>query len=56
MNTASLGELQRLPGIGPVTARKIVAARPFTSPGDLDRVSGIGPKKLAAIRPFVVCR
>jgi competence protein ComEA len=53
-NTASEAELQRLPGIGPVTARNIVAARPFRSVDDLDRVKGIGPKTMAKLRPFVV--
>jgi competence protein ComEA len=56
VNTATADELQRIPKIGPGTAAKIVAARvekPFTSVDDLRRVSGIGPKTLDAIRPFV---
>jgi competence protein ComEA len=54
VNAASAEELQRLPGVGPVTAGAIVAARPFRSVAELDRVRGIGPKTLDRLRPFVV--
>lgn len=56
VNCASLAELQRLPGIGPKLAARIVAERqrsPFKSADDLRRVAGIGPKTLEKIRPFV---
>lgn len=56
LNTATAAELDRLPGIGPVLAGRIVAERekkPFAGVDDLRRVSGIGPKKLDAIRPLV---
>lgn len=53
VNTASEAELQRLPKVGPVTAKAIVAARPFRSVDDLDRVKGIGKKTLDSLRPFV---
>jgi competence protein ComEA len=56
LNTATAAELDRLPGIGPVLAQRIVTERekkPFTRIEDLRRVSGIGPKKLEAIRPLV---
>jgi competence protein ComEA len=49
----------RIPGVGPVTAQNIVAARaerPFSSVADLDRVKGIGPKTLEKLRPFVVVK
>lgn len=35
INSASLAELDTLPGIGPVTAQKIVDGRPYTSINDL---------------------
>lgn len=56
VNTASVAELQNLPGIGPVLAQRIVTERekrPFAKVDELRRVSGIGPKKLEAIRPLV---
>ncbi len=53
VNTASEAELMRLPKVGAVTARAIIAARPFASVDDLDRVRGIGKKTLDALRPFV---
>ena len=53
VNTATEDELQRVPGVGPVTARAIAAARPFKTVDDLDRVKGIGPKSLEKLRPFV---
>lgn len=59
VNSASADELQRLPGVGPVMAGAIVAARaarPFESVNDLDRVKGIGPKTLDRLRPFVVVK
>ena len=59
VNTATAEELQRLPAVGPVTARAILAARergPFRSVEDLDRVKGIGPKTLDKLRPFVVVK
>lgn len=59
VNAADATELQRLPGIGPTLATRIVSYRSveaFRSPDDLRRVKGIGPKTLEAIRPHVVCR
>jgi competence ComEA-like helix-hairpin-helix protein len=49
LNTATQEELETLPGVGPVLAGRIIAARankPFTSLADLDQVPGIGPKML----------
>jgi competence protein ComEA len=56
VNAASSGELQRLPGVGPAMASRIVAERekrPFAAAEDLRRVSGIGPKTLEKLRPFL---
>ena len=53
LNTAPQGELEALPGIGPALARRIVEARPFRSVEDLDRVKGIGPKRLEVLRALV---
>ena len=51
-NSATEADLDRLPGIGPALAQRIVAARaegPFRSAADLERVPGIGPKTLAPL-------
>jgi competence protein ComEA len=59
VNTATADELQRLPGVGPVMASAIIAARaaaPFASVDDLRKVKGIGPKTLEKLRPFVVVK
>ncbi len=57
VNRAGEEELQRLPGIGPTLARRIVEARrvaPFRSVDDLRRVRGIGVKTLEKLRPCVL--
>ncbi|HET9251851.1 MAG TPA: helix-hairpin-helix domain-containing protein [Candidatus Eisenbacteria bacterium] len=57
LNRASAAELERLPGIGPSLAAKIVAERdrngPFGGADALLRVPGIGPRKLERIRPYL---
>lgn len=56
VNTATAAELQRLPGIGPKIAERIIEAREgkaFTTPEDLRRVAGIGAKTLEKLRPHL---
>ena len=53
VNAASERLLATLPGVGPVMAARIVAARPFHSLDDLLRVPGIGAVRLEALRPWV---
>jgi DNA uptake protein ComE-like DNA-binding protein len=52
INTATEKELRLIPGIGPIMAARIIAARPFRSADDLKKVNGIGDKKYAEIRPY----
>jgi competence protein ComEA len=57
LNSATLEQLDGLPGVGPVTAQKIVDYRTqhggFGSVDELDAVPGIGPSRLADLRPLV---
>ena len=57
INTAPASELQKLPGIGPSLAERIIAYRKqsgnFATVEQLLEVKGIGPAKLKRLRPFV---
>jgi competence protein ComEA len=52
-NSASSDNLMKLPGVGPVLAKRMIEGRPYTSVEDLRRVSGIGAETLAQIRPYL---
>jgi len=52
LNTASEADLDKLPGVGPATAKKIIAGRPYRSVNDLTR-SGIPAKTIQNITPLV---
>ena len=55
-NSATVSQLESLPGVGPALASRIVEARaqsPFRNLADLDRVKGIGPAKLEKLGPHL---
>ena len=58
INSASAGQLQQVPGIGPATADKILQMRKsygaFKSVDDLLAIRGIGPKRLDKMRKYLV--
>jgi competence protein ComEA len=58
LSTATLEQLDSLPGVGPVTAQKVLDYREkhgaFSSVDELDAVPGIGPKRLEQLRDLVV--
>ena len=57
INQAGIGELTTLPGIGPVTAGRIVQVRqqagPFLTLRDLKRVQGISSKTRSRLKELV---
>lgn len=57
INTAGAEELEKLPGIGPSLALRIIQYReangPFATPEDIKNVSGIGEKKYDQLKDFI---
>jgi competence protein ComEA len=57
LNAATIKELEELPGVGPVTAQRIIDARQksgrFRRVEDLLAIRGISTKRLEALRPYV---
>ncbi|MGZ8782569.1 MAG: ComEA family DNA-binding protein, partial [Gaiellaceae bacterium] len=57
LSSATAAELDALPGIGPVTAQKILDYRAqhggFRSLDDLDAIAGIGPARIEQLREVV---
>ena len=54
VNSASKEDLEKLPGIGPATADKIIANRPYTTKRDLLTKKIVGQKEYEAIRDKIV--
>lgn len=53
LNTADAAALEALPGIGPATAKAIIAARPIKSIDELDKIRGLGKNRMDALRNLV---
>ncbi len=53
LNTATVSELEELPGIGPARAAEIVKARPFKTVNELKALKGISAATYAELAPHV---
>lgn len=55
INTATLAQLETLPGIGPKLAQEIIKHRPYKNAQELQsKVKGIGPAVWKKIAPYVL--
>jgi hypothetical protein len=52
LNAATQAELEKLPGVGAATAKKIIAGRPYSSASDLSK-AGVSKKTIDKITPLV---
>jgi competence protein ComEA len=55
VNSATEKELEELPGVGPATAQKIIAGRPYATVADLEK-AGVSAKTIEEIKPLVVAK
>ncbi len=53
LNKASEADLEALPGVGPATAKKIIAGRPYASVADLSK-AGVSKSTIEKISPMVM--
>lgn len=53
LNSATTKELEKLPGIGPVTAAKIIEIRPIKNLNDLAKIKGLSSKKISELIELV---
>jgi competence protein ComEA len=56
INTATEAELEALSGVGPIIARRILEGRPYRTVENLERVKGLGKKRLDEIRSLVTVK
>ncbi len=60
INTASKDQLKTIPGIGPVTAQRILDFRKtygfFENADDLKKIKGIGDKKIEIIKQYILLK
>ncbi len=52
LNTASQKDLEEIKGVGPATAKKIIAARPYKSVDELKK-AGLSAKQIDSMKPYV---
>ena len=53
INRASKAELESLPGIGPILAKRIIEGRPWRRIDELIEIKGIGPKRMQGIEDLI---